>query len=111
MLTDRFQHAIEIFGDKKISKTWKCFEDFRRSVNKYYDTANILFDGEGYLTLKYVKALLAFHEALDGLCAFSEKNDLEDLQAIQESPHFHKVQQKAQDFLAAVKAARVNHLE
>lgn len=100
MLNDRFRRAIEVFGDDKAKKrSWISFEDFRKSVNEYYEVANVWFDGEGYLTLKYAKALLAFNEALNEFCVFSEDNDIEDLQAIQESPHFHKVEQKARDFL------------
>lgn len=100
MINDRFRHAIAIFGDNEAKKkSWKCFEDFRRSVNEYYDVANAWFDGEGYLALKYAKVLLAFHEALNEFCTFSEDNDIEDLQTIQESPHFHKVERKARDFL------------
>lgn len=103
MLNDHFRRAIEVFGNGKTRKrSWRCFEDFKRSINQYYDTAEVFFDGEGYLTLKYVKALLNFHEALNEFCKFSEENDIEDLQVIQESHHFHKVEQKAQDFLKLV---------
>ncbi len=101
MLNDRFRRAIEVFGDDKAKRrSWRCFEDFRKSVNDYYDVAKVWFDGEGYLTLKYAKALLAFNEAINGFCTFSENNDIEDIQAIQASPHFHNVEQKAQDFFA-----------
>lgn len=101
MLNERFRRIIKVFGEDTAKKrSWICFEDFRKSVNKYYDIAGIWFDGEGYLTLKYAKALLAFHEALNEFCKFSEDNNIEDLQVIRESPHFHKVEQRARDFLA-----------
>jgi hypothetical protein len=65
----------------------------------------VLLNGEGYLTLKYVKALLAFHEALNEFCTFSLQNDIEDLRVIRETPQFLKVEQKAQEFLELIGSA------
>lgn len=102
LLNKRLKQVIEVFGNTDDTDRWSCFEDFKLSVNRYYDVASLFFDGDAGVTFKHAGALLAFHKALDEFCSYSETNNVENLKLILASPQFHEVEQKARDFLAVV---------
>ncbi len=102
LLNTRLRQAVDVFGNTNEPERWSSFEDFKLSVNSYYKVASIFFDGDAGVTFKYAGALLAFHKALDEFCSYSEKNNIENLKLILESPQFHEVRKKARDFLAVV---------